>query len=288
VNVQHLQLHLAALELEQRVIADLHLDLSPRRRSVPRESTRAPGYMRARQVVRAHPAAWALWQRAEVLRWQLALTQQHQIRSRTRGLGEAAEDIASTALESLFIAAITWSPSRASFATHASYWVRAGVQRAIDRAPVVRPSGRLSDVRRDLRLRGTVGTPVSRITVDAARGFKMVSLSAPAPDGKGYFGDLLPGDSPAVDVVAADNELAEELHLALDLLAARQPRDHAIIRRRFGLDDGEERTLLEVGAEHGVSRERARIIERQGLEALRSMLGAQPRPASPYAARGAA
>ena len=77
-----------------------------------------------------------------------------------------------------------------------------------------------------------------------------------------------PGDA------AAHGELRNEVEI---VLATLSQREQAVIRLRFGLDDGRQRTLDEVGREFGLSRERIRQIEKVTLLKLRAP-GAGPAP----------
>ena len=62
--------------------------------------------------------------------------------------------------------------------------------------------------------------------------------------------------------------LEQEIEGLLDRLT---PREHEILRLRYGLDDGQERTLREIGARFDVTRERIRQIEAEALRALRGL-----------------
>ncbi|WP_420119247.1 sigma-70 family RNA polymerase sigma factor, partial [Micromonospora sp.] len=75
-----------------------------------------------------------------------------------------------------------------------------------------------------------------------------------------------PGDA------AANGELRNEVRI---VLATLSQREQAVIRLRFGLDDGRQRTLDEVGKEFGLSRERIRQIEKVTLLKLRDPERAQ-------------
>jgi RNA polymerase sigma factor (sigma-70 family) len=95
-----------------------------------------------------------------------------------------------------------------------------------------------------------------------------VSLAAPIGDEQeGQLGDLiedLDAASPSDEVTLT--LLREQVRSVLSSLSSRESR---IISLRFGLDDGRQRTLEEVGQEFGVTRERIRQIEAKALQKLR-------------------
>jgi RNA polymerase primary sigma factor len=95
-----------------------------------------------------------------------------------------------------------------------------------------------------------------------------VSLDAPVDDEARYsLGDTLEDcTSPAPSETASQHLLGEELHRALALLTQRE---RAVITLRYGIGDGHSRTLLEVGKELGISRERVRQLEVVALMKLR-------------------
>jgi RNA polymerase primary sigma factor len=99
-----------------------------------------------------------------------------------------------------------------------------------------------------------------------------VSLDAPVDDEARYsLSDTLEDNTtPAPADTASQHLLGEELHRALALLTARE---RAVITLRYGIGDGHSRTLLEVGKELGISRERVRQLEVVALMKLRSMSG---------------
>ena len=95
----------------------------------------------------------------------------------------------------------------------------------------------------------------------------VTSLDAPIGDDRAALGDFLEDDAaPGPDDLAAQAAGRHALHRALRDLPVRQRQ---VLVLRFGLDAGEPRTLEEVGAMLGCSRERARQLERAGLSALR-------------------
>ncbi len=81
------------------------------------------------------------------------------------------------------------------------------------------------------------------------------------------IGDLLPDDDAASLVEGAlDIDLHEDLRKALTTLT---PREARIIYLRYGLQDGREHTLKEIGLKYGLTRERIRQIEKEALRKLR-------------------
>ena len=97
-----------------------------------------------------------------------------------------------------------------------------------------------------------------------------VSLDAPVDDEARYsLADTLEDNTaPAPAETASQHLLGEELHRALALLT---PRERSVITLRYGIGDGRSRTLLEVGKELGISRERVRQLEVVALMKLRGM-----------------
>jgi RNA polymerase primary sigma factor len=116
-----------------------------------------------------------------------------------------------------------------------------------------------------------LGLDIERI-VEAKRAEQTpLTIEAPLSDGSDMTrGDLL-GDEMAGQAAHREveqQELNARLAEALDLL---DPRERRIIQLRFGLERGDERTLTEVAAVMGVSRERIRQIEQAALAKLRRM-----------------
>jgi RNA polymerase primary sigma factor len=79
--------------------------------------------------------------------------------------------------------------------------------------------------------------------------------------------DFIPDDSLASPVEETNRELLREQ--MQDILASLSERERNVLRLRFGLEDGEARTLEEVGQQFGVTRERIRQIEAKALRKLR-------------------
>jgi RNA polymerase primary sigma factor len=97
-----------------------------------------------------------------------------------------------------------------------------------------------------------------------------VSLDTPVDDETRYsLADTLEDcTTPAPSETASQHLLGEDLHRALVVLT---PRERAVITLRYGIGDGHSRTLLEVGKELGISRERVRQLEVVALMKLRNV-----------------
>lgn len=172
------------------------------------------------------------------------------------------------------------------FSTYASWWIRQAIARAIaEQARTVRmpvhvseSMGRLkraaNHLRRDLEreptaqeLADALQLPVEKIRTMQASAKPMLSLETPIADGQSRLGDFIPDRTFINPVTAA---IEEELHEYLSAcLKALTPREEFILRARFGLGQGEVRTLEEIGKELKLSRERVRQIEARALEKLR-------------------
>jgi RNA polymerase sigma factor (sigma-70 family) len=174
------------------------------------------------------------------------------------------------------------------FSTYATWWIRQAITRAMaDQARTIRiPVHMVEQVNRMVRTRrdlaATLGREPSIAEIAAALGvpeFQVLELisydrepvsldQAVGEDGESALGDFVaavdpreePGDS------ASQGMLRNEVEI---VLATLSQREQAVIRLRFGLDDGRQRTLDEVGREFGLSRERIRQIEKMTLHKLR-------------------
>jgi RNA polymerase primary sigma factor len=96
-----------------------------------------------------------------------------------------------------------------------------------------------------------------------------VSLETPIGDGDSSVADLIPdlnADQP--ELATADRARSTEL---LEALAKLQPRQRRVVIERFGLDGVQPRTLEEVGANLGITRERVRQLEARALRELRAV-----------------
>lgn len=175
------------------------------------------------------------------------------------------------------------------FSTYATWWIRQAITRSIAdqsrtiRLPVhlVEELGRIRRVQREFNRENgrepepaeiaaeLASTPERVVDVlDWAR--DPVSLNMSVDDeGDTQFGDLLE-DTSAVSPEQSVLTLlrSEELD---DLIGRLDQRTASIIKMRYGIVDGRERTLTEVGKEHGLTRERIRQIEKHALLELKKL-----------------
>lgn len=175
------------------------------------------------------------------------------------------------------------------FGTYATWWIRQAVSRAAgEQSRLIHlpehVATRLRKVRRiAAQLSQENGLDPLPEQIAAACNFDVnevkdllgvieqpVSLDAPVDDEARYSlaDSLEDSTTPAPADTASQHLLGEELHRALALLT---PRERAVITLRYGIGDGRSRTLLEVGKELGISRERVRQLEVVALMKLRNM-----------------
>ncbi|WP_181273353.1 RNA polymerase sigma factor [Brevibacterium oceani] len=173
------------------------------------------------------------------------------------------------------------------FSTYATWWIRQAITRAMaDQARTIRIPVHMVEVinklarvqRQMLQDLGREPTPEElakeldmtpeRVVEVQKYGREPISLHTPlGEDGDSEFGDLIE-DSEAV--VPSDSVsftlLQEQLHSVLDTLSEREA---GVVSMRFGLNDGQPKTLDEIGKVYGVTRERIRQIESKTMAKLR-------------------
>jgi len=173
------------------------------------------------------------------------------------------------------------------FSTYATWWIRQAITRAIaDQARTIRipvhmveTINKLIRVSRQLlqeygreptpeEIAKTMNISESKVREIIKIAQEPVSLETPIGEEEdSHLGDFISDDdTPAPSEVASHALMREQLWDVLDTLT---PREEKVLRLRFGLDDGNQRTLEEVGREFKVTRERIRQIEAKALRKLR-------------------
>jgi len=120
----------------------------------------------------------------------------------------------------------------------------------------------------DVELADEVDMPAEEVRLLLSSNQSLLSLNQPVDEeGEAEFGDLLEQYViPDTDDAIAKQSFEQTLREALDELS---DKERQILALRFGLDDDQPRTLREIGAMLGISRERVRQIENQSLTKLR-------------------
>ena len=171
--------------------------------------------------------------------------------------------------------------------TYATWWIKQAISRALaEQGRTIRLPVHVADqVRKVTKTRRLLGQKLNRdpsldeiaaeIEITPERVQELldlvqdpVSLETPIGEGDSMVVDLIPdlsADHP--EAMTADRARASELLVALSKL---QPRQRRVVIERFGLDGVRPRTLEEVGANLGITRERVRQLEARALRELRA------------------
>ena len=173
------------------------------------------------------------------------------------------------------------------FSTYATWWIRQAITRAIaDQARTIRipvhmveTINKLIRVSRQLlqeygreptpdEIAKAMGISETKVREIIKIAQEPVSLETPiGEDEDSHLGDFLEDETALAPAEAASHALMKEQ--LWDVLETLTPREEKVLRLRFGLDDGHQRTLEEVGKEFQVTRERIRQIEAKALRKLR-------------------
>ena len=179
------------------------------------------------------------------------------------------------------------------FGTYATWWIRQGITRALaDHARTIRvPCHQVGTLAAVERVRGELSIQQGReptveeiaavlgVTPEETQSLRIVSrhpVSLHEPlggDGERALEDFLDDPDAANPGQQVDQHLLRER--IAEVLRSLTPREREVIELRFGLRDGQPRTLEEVARAYGIARERIRQIEARGLLKLRQPLRSQ-------------
>lgn len=172
------------------------------------------------------------------------------------------------------------------FSTYATWWIRQAITRAIaDQARTIRipvhmvetinKYGRVSRrMMQDLGREATAEEIAREMEIEVEKVREIIkvsqeptSLEKPVGEEEdSRLGDFIPDETASPDQQASAALLKE--HIA-EVFSTLTPREAKVLEYRFGLEDGKQRTLEEVGKEFGVTRERIRQIEAKAIRKLR-------------------
>jgi RNA polymerase primary sigma factor len=212
------------------------------------------------------------------------------IARRYRGMGLALSDLIEEGNIGLMKAVDRFKHEKGfRFSTYASKWIRQAITKALATdSRTVRLPANVIDIMRRVRateqvliqsrrkapsqteICGRIGITTARYA-EIANASSTVSLDCPCtPDGEVSVHDLLADET----VPPPDEEALSRIdNMRLDLLMKNlSARERAILSYRFGLEDGNLRSLAETGKMVGITRERIRQIEKRAIEKMRTVM----------------
>lgn len=205
-----------------------------------------------------------------------------------RDFGVPLVDLISEGNIGLVKAVDRYDPAKGGkLSTYAAWWIRQSIQRALAQARTIRMPlhaiARVSQIRRtsaaladtlgrdptDEELAAELSMPVNKVAHLRGVAVRPASLDAPLADeaDSASLGEIVPDEA-----AGSPSELFRAKALSSDLenvVSSLDAREAEIIRLRFGLDGGSERTLEEIGRKFDVTRERIRQLEQMALIKIR-------------------
>jgi RNA polymerase primary sigma factor len=174
--------------------------------------------------------------------------------------------------------------------TYGSWWIKQSIKRALaNQSKTIRLPVHLVDkiakMRRtamrlqeelgreptDDELAGELGISASRVSQMRTAAIRPASLDAPIGDDESNnFAEVVQDEN--ADTPYEQLEEKTVTGMLHEMIKTLDPREATILRYRFGLDGGSEKTLEEVGEKFGVTRERVRQIQNIALNKLRKMI----------------
>ena len=232
--------------------------------------------------------------REEMIRSNLRLV--ISIAKKYTNLGIPLSDLIEEGNIGLIKAVEKFDPNRGfRFSTYAAWWIKQSVSRAIiDQGKMIRIPVYMNEeilkckkateeLTHKLKRKPTAGEIAKKLqtSVEKIREFngwisKMSSLEAPiGEEGEGQVKDIIEDEA----LMSPDEELESFFNKerATELLNMMSKRERDILDLRFGLTDGNTRTLAEIAKKMGVSRERIRQVEAAALKKLRRLIKQQER-----------